>query len=88
MTAVRLYLISANKSRPSGQPWDVDDYDVRDGAADGPVVGRICRARHRASAQWFWGITTTPCLGANNGYAGTREAAMAALKVRWTPLAS
>ena len=28
MTA-RLYLVAANKSRPSGQPWDFDYYDAR-----------------------------------------------------------
>ena len=36
----KLFLIRANKSRPSGQ-WSDDDYDVRDGAPDGPVIGRI-----------------------------------------------
>lgn len=82
----RLFLVSANKSRRSGQPWDPDDYDVHDGAAAAKVIGRICRARHRAGDQWFWGITTTPSSGANNGYAATREAAMAALKARWMAL--
>jgi len=86
MTNVRLFLVSANKSRPSGQPWSDDDYDVRDGAADGPLVGRIYRAGHRAGDQWFWAITTTPSSAANNGYAATREAAMVALKARWTAL--
>ena len=80
--------LSANRSRSSGQPWDADDYDVRHSAADGPIVGRIYRARHRAGDQWFWGITTTPSSGANNGYAGTREAGMAALKARWGSLRS
>ncbi len=35
----KLFLVSAKKSRTSGQ-WP-DDYDVRDGAPDGPVIGRI-----------------------------------------------
>jgi len=86
MTPARLYLISANKSRPSGQPWSDDDYDVRDGTAAGPVIGRIYRAGHRAGDQWFWTITTTPSSAANSGYAATREAAMAALKARWMSL--
>lgn len=37
---VLLNLISANKSRPSGQQWPEDDYDVRDGAPDGPAPAR------------------------------------------------
>jgi hypothetical protein len=38
---VRLYLISANKSRPGTERWADDDYDVRDGSPDGPLAGRI-----------------------------------------------
>jgi hypothetical protein len=40
MAERQLFLISANKSRRSGE-WSEDDYDVRDGAPDGPVIGRI-----------------------------------------------
>lgn len=86
MTDVRLFLVAANKSRTSGQPWSDDDYDVHDGTAAAQVVGRIYCARHGAGDQWFWTITTTPSSAANNGYAGTREAAMATLKTRWVML--
>ena len=37
----QLYLISGNKSRIGNLEWSDDDYDVRDGAPDGPVIGRI-----------------------------------------------
>jgi hypothetical protein len=43
----QLFLIHANKSRPSGG-WSAEDYDVRDGAADGPVIGRIYKLVGRA----------------------------------------
>ena len=36
----QLFLIRPNKSRPSGE-WYADDYDMRDEAPDGPVIGRI-----------------------------------------------
>jgi hypothetical protein len=51
-----LILISAAKSRRSGE-WSPDDYDVRDGAADGPVVGRIYLSPARQQDPWFWGLT-------------------------------
>ncbi len=38
---VTLFLIAAHKSRPSGQPWSDDDFDVCEGAPDGRVIGRI-----------------------------------------------
>ena len=34
----QLYLISGNKSRIGNLEWSDDDYDVRDGAPDGPVI--------------------------------------------------
>jgi len=37
-----------NKSHPSGQ-WSEDDYDVRDGAPDGTVVGRIYKQSYSPS---------------------------------------
>ncbi len=35
-----LFLVSAIKNRPAGQ-WSDDDYDVREGAPDGRVIGRM-----------------------------------------------
>ena len=40
----RLFLIRANKSRPSGE-WSADDYDMRDEAPDCPVIGRTRAAK-------------------------------------------
>jgi hypothetical protein len=60
-----------------------DDHDVRDGAADGPVIGRIYLSPARQQDPWFWGITLFPASAADSGFAGTREEAMAKLKVRW-----
>jgi hypothetical protein len=83
VTDVRLYLIVANKSR-SGGPWSSDDYDVRDGARDRPVIGRIFRSTQAPEAtRWFWTIIETPVTAADRDYAETREAAMAAFKARW-----
>ena len=86
MTNIRLFLVSANRRRPGGKRRSADDYDVHDGAAAARVVGRVCRAGDRLGEQWFWSITSAPSSAANNGYAGTREAAMAALKARWVAL--
>jgi hypothetical protein len=84
MTDGRLFLVSANKSRPGGLQWDADDYDVRAAAADGPVVGRIYRSTQSPEATpWFWTIIETPVTTADRDYAETREAAMAAFKARW-----
>jgi hypothetical protein len=84
MTDDRLFLVSANKSRSGGVQWDADDYDVRDGGADGPVIGRIYRSTQSPEATpWFWTIIETPVTTADRDYAETREAAMAALKARW-----
>jgi hypothetical protein len=38
----KLVLVSAPKSRGADH-WDKDDYDVRLGDGNGPVVGRIMR---------------------------------------------
>ena len=40
----QLFLIRANKSRPSGE-WSADDYDMRDEAPDCPVIGRTRAAK-------------------------------------------
>jgi len=64
----QLFLISTNKSRRSGQ-WSKDDYDVREGALNGPVIGRTtsCRSRRRATggsgrSSYFrpWTLTAAP----------------------------
>ncbi len=52
---VRLYLISAKKSRTTGH-WPDDDYDVRLGAPDGPDIGRIYGGDVAQNGSWFWGI--------------------------------
>jgi hypothetical protein len=41
MGHAELFLVSANKSRRPGMQWSDDNYEVREGASDGPVVGRI-----------------------------------------------
>jgi hypothetical protein len=40
MAEAKLFLVSANKSRVGDLVWSDDDYDVREGAAD----GLVCRA--------------------------------------------
>ncbi len=52
MEEAKLFLISANKSRPSGE-WSDDDFDVRDGAADGLVIGRIYKKSHSPAVECF-----------------------------------
>jgi len=68
----------AKFSRPSGQ-WQDEDYDV---LADGKVVGRIyedASASTPPDMRWFWSITAiVPAVpNLTNGYAATREEAMA-----------
>lgn len=86
MTPARLYLISANKSRPSGQPWSDDDYDVHVGAAVARVIGRIYRAPNRAGDPWFWGLNRFPSSAANSGYAPSLDEAKARFRTRWEVL--
>jgi hypothetical protein len=38
MGHAELFLVSANKSRPPGMQWSDDDYNVREGASDGPIL--------------------------------------------------
>jgi len=77
-----LVLKRASASRPSGE-WNEDDFDV---LADGAVVGRIFKANAApVGTPWMW----TLAFGhhedrtATHGYAGTREAAMAAFAKTW-----
>ncbi len=80
---VRLYLISAKKSRTTGH-WPDDDYDVRLGAPDGPDIGRIYGGDVVQNGSWFWSINLGPIAEhwpADRGHAPTREEAMAAFKV-------
>lgn len=78
------YLIvkRASASRPSGE-WNDDDYDL---LADGVVVGRIFKANASpVGTPWMWTLAFrhhedgTP----TQGYAATREAAMAAFAKSW-----
>jgi len=68
-----LVLVSARKSRGSNH-WDKDDYDVRRGDVEGPVVGRIFRsAVAPTTAPWFWTIIKLkPLKPTERGYAITR----------------
>ena len=77
-----LVLKRASASRTSGQ-WKEDDFDV---LADGVVVGRIMKAAASpVDTPWLWTLAfahhedRTP----THGYAGTREAAMAAFAESW-----
>jgi hypothetical protein len=77
-----LRLKHASASRSSGQ-WSDDDFDVLCG---GVVVGRIMKANAApVDAPWLWTLAfgyhedRTP----THGYAGTREAAMAAFAKSW-----
>ena len=80
----QLFLVSGNKSRKGNLEWDADDYDVRMGAADGPVVGRIYKLTVALTGNWwFWAVQLFPAVGADSGTAETREAAMAELKAQW-----
>jgi hypothetical protein len=54
MTDTLLYLIAANKSRIGNLDWDDDDYDVREGAPDSPVVGRIYKLSVAPSGNWWF----------------------------------
>ena len=79
----QLFLIRANKSRPPGK-WSADDYDMRDGAPYGPVIGRIYKlsiARHvlsvcrgKFSAEKFWRsglhLQARASLGGGRGWVG------------------
>jgi len=75
-----LVLVAARKSRGSNH-WDKDDYDVRCGPIEGPVVGRIFRSTVApTTTPWFWTIIKLkPLKPTERGYAITREVAMSAL---------
>jgi hypothetical protein len=82
---LRLYLISANKSRSGDVTWNEDDYDVREGSRTGPVIGRIYKTTHSPSGKlWFWGLNLFPAMAADRGHAASREEAMQAIKARWS----
>jgi hypothetical protein len=78
MRQAELYLVRDNNSRIG------NDYDVRDGAPDGPVVGRIYKLSVAPTGNWwFWAVQLFPAEGADSGTAPTREAAMDAFKAQW-----
>ena len=63
-TDSRLYLISGNKN---------DDYDVREGASDGPVVGRMYKLSVAPTGNWwFWAVQLFPAVAADSGTAESR----------------
>jgi hypothetical protein len=81
----KLVLVSARKSRGGGH-WDKDDYDVRLGDGNGPVVGRIMRHPQGSEGKpWFWTITAReqPPTVYNHGYAASREQAMRYFQARY-----
>jgi len=63
--------------------WSDDDYDVRECAPEGPVVGRIKLSVAPTGLWWFWAVQLFPAEGADSGTAETREAAMAEFKAQW-----
>jgi hypothetical protein len=75
-----LILKRASASCPSGE-WNDDDYDV---LCNGVVVGRIMRVSPIGTA-WMWtlGFEYYKDRKPANGYAETREAAMAAFAKSW-----
>jgi hypothetical protein len=84
MTDTRLFLVSANKSHPGNLEWSADDYDIRHGAPDGRLVGRIYKHSHAPTGKWwFWAVQIFPAVASDSGAAESREAAMAALKAQW-----
>ena len=64
--------------------WADDDYDVYDGER---IVGRIFRAEagHPAETPWMWTIVfhERRPTGPHQGFAVSREEAMAAFKASW-----
>jgi len=60
----QLFLVSANKSRIGNLEWSDDDYDVREGAPDGPVVGRIYKLSVAPTGNWwFWAVQLFRAVG-------------------------
>jgi hypothetical protein len=80
-------LVKADKSRGRGH-WSDDDYDVRVGDLNGPILGRINRVPvSPPNRPWFWTITQLARHEpTSRGYAPTREDAMAAFKSAWDPM--
>jgi hypothetical protein len=55
----------------------------REGAPDGPVIGRIYKVSFLPSGTpWFWRLLIFPAI-ADSGAAETLEPAMAAVKAQW-----
>ena len=79
----QLFLVGANKSRPSGR-WSVNDFDVLEAKPNGRTVGRIYKLSVApAGNRWFWALNPFPAVPADSGTAETREAAMDAFKTQW-----
>jgi hypothetical protein len=83
MSEGQLFLVSANKSRPSGE-WSADDYDVREETPNGPLIGRIYELAVAPTGNWwFWAVQLFPPSQPTAARPATREAAMAAFKAQW-----
>ena len=76
-----LTLERAALTRPSRE-WKDDDYDV---LADGEIVGRIFNAGVFPARPWMWtlDIGQHEHRSPTQGYAATREAAIAAFAKSW-----
>ena len=88
INGVHLVLVSARQSRAGAGHWDKDDFDVRLGDKNGPVIGRIVRHPRAPKTQpWFWKITAReqPPSVYNRGLAASREQAIRYFKARYVP---
>jgi len=80
--------LKRNYKSPEIGPWSTDEYDVFD---DDRCVGRIILSQRAPDGEpWFWTITAeeVPLSNANQGYAASREQAMADLKARLSQIAA
>ena len=61
----QLFLVSANRGRRGNMQWSDDDYDVREGKPDGPLIGRIYKLSVAPTGNWwFWAVQLFPAVAA------------------------
>ena len=61
----QLFLVSANKSSRGNMRLSDDDYDVREGLPDGPLIGRIYKLSVASTGNWwFWAVQLFPAVAA------------------------
>ncbi len=77
-----LHLVRAKKA--IGGNVDRDDYDVREGAPGGRLVGRVYKLSVAPTGKWWFWVVQIPNAGAKSGAAETAEAAMAELRAEWS----